>query len=96
MNKILNFQMCHQPGTKHRKIGNTATISPELELGQGVFHCVLKPLCYVFADTNKLTPNIQEVMAFSKWLSAKQNLRKVVSLKSVLYSFFRPLKQILP
>jgi hypothetical protein len=31
-------------------------------------------LCYNSADMHKLTPNIQEVMAFSLWLSAKQNL----------------------
>jgi hypothetical protein len=60
------------------EIGNTDTISPGLEIGQGVFHCVVQPLCYNSGDMHKLTPNIQEVMAFSKWLSVKQNLRKVV------------------
>jgi hypothetical protein len=33
---------------------------------------------------HKLTPNIHEVIAFTKWLSVKQNLRS--GLKSVLYS----------
>jgi hypothetical protein len=33
---------------------------------------------------HKLTPNIHEVMAFSKCLSVKQNLRS--ALESVLYS----------
>jgi hypothetical protein len=35
-------------------------------------------LCYNLADMHKLTPKIQEVMTFSKWLSVKQNLRKVI------------------
>jgi hypothetical protein len=35
---------------------------------------------------HKLTLNIQEVIAFTKWLSDKQILRNVLSLKSVLYS----------
>jgi hypothetical protein len=60
------------------EIKNTTTISSGLELGQGVFYCVLPPLCYSSTDMHKLTPNIQEVMVFSKWLSVKQNLRKVV------------------
>jgi hypothetical protein len=34
---------------------------------------------------NKLTPNIQEVMAFPNWLSVKQNLQKLLSLGSVLH-----------
>jgi hypothetical protein len=68
----------------YREIGNTATISPGLKLRQGVFHCGLKPLFYNLADMHKLTPKIQEVMAYSKWLSVKQNLRS--GLKSVLYS----------
>jgi hypothetical protein len=51
-----------------------------------VFHCVLPPLCYNYADMRKLTPNIQEVMTFSKWLSVKQNPKS--GLKFVLYSSF--------
>jgi hypothetical protein len=30
--------------TKHMEIGITATISPGLELGEGVFHCVLQSI----------------------------------------------------
>jgi hypothetical protein len=45
-----------------------------LERGQRVFHCVLHPLCYNLTDMHKLTPNTHEVIAFSKWLSVKQNL----------------------
>jgi hypothetical protein len=37
-----------------------------------------------FADMHKLTPNIPEVIVFSKWLSVKQNLRS--GPKSVLHS----------
>jgi hypothetical protein len=34
---------------------------------------------YNLVDMHKLTPNIHEVIAFVKWLSVKQNLRKVLS-----------------
>jgi hypothetical protein len=61
------------------EIINTATILPGLKLAQGVFHCVLQHLCYNLANMHNLTPNIHEVMAFPKWLSVKQNLRKVLS-----------------
>jgi hypothetical protein len=54
-------------------------------MGQGVVHCVLKHLFYNLADMHKITPNIHEVIAFTKWLSAKQSLPKS-GLKSVLYS----------
>jgi hypothetical protein len=64
---------------KHREIGITATISPGIEPGQRVLYCVLQSLCYNIADMHKLTPNIQEIMAFLKWLSVNQNLRKVLS-----------------
>jgi hypothetical protein len=64
----------------------TATISSGLELGQGVFHCVLQSLYYNLVDMHKLTPNIQEVMTFPNWLGVKQNLQKLQSLQSVLYS----------
>jgi hypothetical protein len=80
---------------KHREIGITATISYGLELGQGVFHCVLKSLCYNLADMHKLPPNIQEVMAFPKWLSVKKNLRKVV-WNMCCIALFGPSKQMIP
>jgi hypothetical protein len=50
-----------------REIGNTTTTSPGLELGHGLFHYVLQSVCYNSADMNKLTRNIPEVIAFSKW-----------------------------
>jgi hypothetical protein len=69
---------------KHREIGITATISPELKLEQGVFQCVLQSLYYNLDFMNKLTHNIHEVMVFPKWLSVKQNLQKLPSPKFVL------------
>jgi hypothetical protein len=79
MTKIFNFQKCRLLSkcletawkVTHRKIGITATILSGLELGEGVFHCFLYSLCYNIADMHKLTPNIQEVMSFPKWLSVK-------------------------
>jgi hypothetical protein len=41
---------------------------------------------------HKINPNIHEVIAFTKWLSVKQILRNVLSLKSVLYSHIWILK----
>jgi hypothetical protein len=35
---------------------------------------------------HKITPNIHEVIAFTKWLSVKQILQNVLSLKFVLFS----------
>jgi hypothetical protein len=49
---------------------------PELNFGQGVFHCALQTLhCYII-DMHKLTPKIQEVIAFTKWLTDKQIQQK--------------------
>jgi hypothetical protein len=49
-----------------------------------MLYCVLQSLCYNLTNMHKLTPKIQEVVSFSKWLSVKQNLRS--GMKSVLYS----------
>jgi hypothetical protein len=59
---------------------------PELNFGRGVLHGALQTFQYGLINMNKLTRNIQEVIAFTKWLSDKQILRNVRSLKSVLYS----------
>jgi hypothetical protein len=59
---------------------------PELNFGRGVLHGSLQTLHYDLIDMHKLTPNIQEVIAFTKWVSNKQILLNVPSLKSVLYS----------
>jgi hypothetical protein len=45
---------------------------PELNFGQGVFHCALQTLLYDLIDMHKLTHKIEEVIAFTKWLSDKQ------------------------
>jgi hypothetical protein len=56
-----------------------------LKFGRGVLHGSLQTLHYGLIDMHKLTHNIQEVIAFTKWVSDKQILRKS-GLKSVLYS----------
>jgi hypothetical protein len=50
--------------------------SPELNCGQGVLHGALQILHYDLIDMKKLTPKIEEVIAFTKWLSHKQILAK--------------------
>jgi hypothetical protein len=40
---------------------------PELNFGQGVLHGALQTLHYDLIDMHKLTPNIQEVIAFTIW-----------------------------
>ena len=45
---------------------------PELDCGQGVLHGALQTLHYNLIDMHKLTPKIEEVIAFTKWLSDKQ------------------------
>jgi hypothetical protein len=72
----------------HRMIGITATISSGIEPRKGVFYCVLSSLYYNHLDMHTLTPNIQEVMPFPSWLSAKPNLQKLLSPESVPYSPF--------
>ena len=52
---------------------------PELNFGRGVLHAALQILHYDLIEMHKLTPNIQEVIAFTKWLSDKQILRNVLS-----------------
>jgi hypothetical protein len=59
---------------------------PELNFGQGVLHGALRTLHYDLIDMHKLTPNIQEVIAFPNWLSVKQKSAETVSLKSVMYN----------
>jgi hypothetical protein len=58
---------------------------PELNFVRGVLHGALQTLHYDINDMHNLTPNIQEVIAFTKWLSDKQILPKSESLKSMLY-----------
>jgi hypothetical protein len=49
---------------------------PELNFGQGVFHCALQTFLYDLIDMHKLTHKIQEVIAFTKWLTDKQIQQK--------------------
>jgi hypothetical protein len=58
---------------------------PELDCGQGVLHGALQTLHYVLIDMRKLTPKIQEVIAFKNWLTDKQIQRKR-GLESGLHS----------
>jgi hypothetical protein len=41
-----------------------------------VLHCDLQSLLYNIVDMHNLTPNIQEVMTFTKWLTDKQIQQK--------------------
>jgi hypothetical protein len=50
--------------------------SPELKCRQGVLHGALQTLHYDLIDMNKLTPKIEEVIAFTKWLNDKQIQQK--------------------
>jgi hypothetical protein len=44
-----------------------------------VLYGALQTLHYDLIDMHRLTPKIQEVMAFTMWLSDKQILRNVLS-----------------
>jgi hypothetical protein len=60
-----------------------------------VLHAALQILYYDLIEMHKLTPNIQEVIAFTKWLSDKQILRNVLS-EVCCIAIFGPLEQMLP
>jgi hypothetical protein len=67
-----------------KHIGRLGSL-PQFHLGSNLDNeCSI--VYYNIVDMQKLTPNIQEVMTFPNWLSVQQNLRKLLSLKSVLYS----------
>jgi hypothetical protein len=44
----------------------------ELHFEQGVHHYDLQSFIYNMVDMHNLTPKIEEVIAFTKWLSDKQ------------------------
>jgi hypothetical protein len=46
--------------------------SPKLKCVQGVLHGALQTFHYDHIDMHKLTLKIQEVIAFTKWLTDKQ------------------------
>jgi hypothetical protein len=54
----------------------------ELHFEQGIHHYDLQSFLYNMVDMHHLTPNIQEVMISTKWLTDKQIQR---CLKSGLY-----------
>jgi hypothetical protein len=62
---------------------------PELDCGQGVLHGALQMLHYYFIDMHKLTPKIQEVIAFTKWLIDKE-----IQRKRGYIAIFGPLEQL--
>jgi hypothetical protein len=57
----------------HMEIKITATVSSELELGQGVVHCGPQSFNHNLINMHNLTLNILDVISFSNWLSVKQN-----------------------
>jgi hypothetical protein len=67
--------------------------SPELHCGQGVLHGALWTLHYDLVDLHNLTPTIEQVIAFTMWLSDKQISAKR-GLKSGLYSHLWTLETI--
>jgi hypothetical protein len=69
---------------------------PELNFGQGVFHCSLQTLLYDHIDMHKLTPKIQEAIAFTKWLSDKQISAKRAVWNLGYIAIFGPLEQLSP
>jgi hypothetical protein len=66
---------------------------PELNYGQGVFHGALQTLHYDLIDMHKLTLKIQEVIAFTRWLSDKQTA-KMCCLESGLHRHIWTLEKI--
>jgi hypothetical protein len=69
---------------------------PELNFGRGVLHDALHTLHYDIIGMHKLTPNIQEVIAFPIWLSVKQKCAETVVWNLCCIALLEPLEQILP
>jgi hypothetical protein len=61
--------------------------SPELNCGQDELYGALQTLHYDLIDMHKLTPKIQEVIAFTMWLTDKQ-IQQKRGLESGLHSHF--------
>jgi hypothetical protein len=78
-------------------VATTIENSPELNCGQGVLHCALQTLHYDHINMHKLTPKIQEVIAFIKWLTDKQIQQKRAKVWNLGYiAIFGPLEQLSP
>jgi hypothetical protein len=61
-----------------------------------VLRGALQTLIYDHIDMHKLSPNIQEVIAFTRWLSDKQTLRKCAVWNLGYIGLFGPLEQLFP
>jgi hypothetical protein len=70
--------------------------SPGLNCGQGVLYDALQTLHYDHIDMHKLTPKIQEVIAFTKWLTDKQIQQKMCVWNLGYIAIFEPLEQLSP
>jgi hypothetical protein len=70
--------------------------SPELHCGQGVLHGALWTLHYDHVDMHNLNPTIEEVIAFTKWLSDKQISAKRAVWNLGYMATFGLLKQLSP
>jgi hypothetical protein len=68
--------------------------SPELNCGQGVLHGALQTLNYDHIGMHKLTPKIEEVIAFTKWLTDKQISAKRAVWNLGYIAIFGPLEQL--
>jgi hypothetical protein len=76
-------------------VATALTNSPELNCGQGVLHGALQTLNYDLIDMHKLTPKIQEVIAFTMWLTDKQIQQKRAKVWNLGYiAIFGPLEQL--
>jgi hypothetical protein len=69
---------------------------PELNCGQSVLHGTLQTLQYDHIDMHKLTLKIQEVIAFTKWLTDKQISAKRAVWNLGYIAIFGPLEQLSP
>jgi hypothetical protein len=69
---------------------------PELNFVRGVFHGALQTLHYDINDMHNPTPNIQEVIVFTKWLSDKQILPKSESEVYAVWPHLDPRNKCFP
>jgi hypothetical protein len=70
--------------------------SPELHCGQGVLHGSLWTFHDDHVDMHKLTPKIEEVIAFTKWITDKQLSAKRAVWNLGYVVIFGLLKQLSP
>jgi hypothetical protein len=70
----------------HRLIATIIANRPELHFGQGVLHGDIKYLHYRLVDMHKLSPKIQEVIEFQRWLIVELIWEKLC-LETGLYNY---------